>query len=108
MNARVVTETEAASSALREHLSDLRSRLESLGMQIEHIDIETDSGETSLGSPFDNDNRGDRWNDQREDPSSRPFSARNKNPVSRTVSSASGVTSLRRVTTVGLGVDLHL
>jgi len=45
IQARVVAETEAASSILREHLPDLRSRLESFGMQIEQIEIETESQE---------------------------------------------------------------
>jgi flagellar hook-length control protein FliK len=45
VQARVVAETEAASAALREHLHELRQRLESQGMQIERLDVEVDSGD---------------------------------------------------------------
>lgn len=53
VQARVVAETEAASNALREHLPDLRARLESYGMQIERLDVETESQDQPNGSPFD-------------------------------------------------------
>ncbi len=42
VNARVVAETEAASMMLREHLPDLRARLEAQGMQVERIEVEMD------------------------------------------------------------------
>ncbi|MEM1068943.1 MAG: flagellar hook-length control protein FliK, partial [Planctomycetota bacterium] len=45
IQARVVAETEAASTALREHLPELRQRLESQGMQIEQLDVEVDTGD---------------------------------------------------------------
>lgn len=47
IQARVVAETEAASALLREHLPELRSRLESFGMQVEQIEVETESQEQS-------------------------------------------------------------
>ena len=49
VNARVVAETEAASNALREHLPELRARLEEHGMQIESLEVETqaDDGASS-------------------------------------------------------------
>lgn len=53
VNARVVAETEAAAAALREHLPDLRSRLESFGMQVERLEVETESFSGSLSSGFD-------------------------------------------------------
>ncbi|TWT83407.1 Flagellar hook-length control protein FliK [Planctomycetes bacterium CA13] len=40
---RVVAETEAAASALRENLPELRQRLESQGMQIEKMSVEVES-----------------------------------------------------------------
>ena len=43
VRARVVAETEAASNALREHLPDLRARLESYGMQVERLEVETEA-----------------------------------------------------------------
>ncbi|TWU41747.1 flagellar hook-length control protein FliK [Novipirellula artificiosorum] len=43
MQTRVVAETEAAASALREHLPELRMRLESQGMQVEKLSIEVES-----------------------------------------------------------------
>jgi flagellar hook-length control protein FliK len=45
VSARVVAETDAASQALREHLPDLRLRLESQGMRVERIEVQTESGE---------------------------------------------------------------
>ena len=53
IQARVVAESEAAGSALREHLPELRQRLESQGIQIERFEIEVESSEresrSSLG-----------------------------------------------------------
>ncbi|TWU57521.1 flagellar hook-length control protein FliK [Rubripirellula reticaptiva] len=43
VEARVVTNTEAASAALKEHLPELRARLESFGMSVESIEVETDT-----------------------------------------------------------------
>lgn len=105
MNARVVAETEAASNALREHLPDLRSRLESFGMQIERIDVETDSDMSGSMGTFSGDQSDDTWSNRRE-PSSPPFPTRIKASVSRldsseTVTVASGATSRG-------GVDLKL
>jgi flagellar hook-length control protein FliK len=56
VRARVVTETEAATAALREHLPDLRARLESLGMQVERLDVETESSEQ--GAHFNGNDSG--------------------------------------------------
>ena len=58
VRARVVAETEAAAAALREHLPDLRARLESLGMQVERLEVETESSEK--GSQSDGNDSG-RW-----------------------------------------------
>ncbi|QDV66929.1 Flagellar hook-length control protein FliK [Rosistilla carotiformis] len=43
INARIVTESEAASQALRENLHDLKNRLAEQGFEIESIEISTDS-----------------------------------------------------------------
>ena len=62
VSARVVAETEAASAALREHLPDLRARLESFGMQVEQLEIETESLDQEGGSQFDDpSSRDERW-----------------------------------------------
>lgn len=53
VKARVVTETEAASATLREHLPDLRARLESFGMQVEQIEVDTEANTEQHGLPFD-------------------------------------------------------
>lgn len=42
IEARVVADTEAAGAALREHLPDLRARLEAFGMQVEKIDVDVE------------------------------------------------------------------
>jgi flagellar hook-length control protein FliK len=66
VQARVIAETEATSAALREHLPDLRARLESFGMQVESIEIETQSNEQQHSSAFSNggfqQHSGDREN----------------------------------------------
>jgi len=43
MQTRVIAETEAAASALREHLPELRMRLESQGIQVEKMSVEVES-----------------------------------------------------------------
>lgn len=50
VRARVVAETDAASQVLRENLPDLRSRLETLGVAVEQIDVETEGQESTLGN----------------------------------------------------------
>ncbi len=65
VQARVVAETEAASNALREHLPDLRARLESYGMQVERLDVETESPDQQNGSPFEHQTQ-QRESQQRE------------------------------------------
>jgi hypothetical protein len=75
VRARVVAETEAATAALREHLPDLRARLESLGMQVERLDVETESSER--GSYSDgSDSR--RW----QSPDDRPRTSHGFQPPS--------------------------
>lgn len=59
IEARVVADTEAAGAALREHLPDLRARLEAFGMQVEKIDVDVepfhlgDDGGSNGQSNFD-------------------------------------------------------
>ena len=53
VQARVVAETEVAAAVLREHLPDLRARLESYGMQIEKLDVELGSDARQQGTPFE-------------------------------------------------------
>lgn len=63
VNARVVAETDAAASALREHLPELRARLEAHGMQIESLEVETQSGDedsSGLDHRSQNDPSSDR------------------------------------------------
>jgi flagellar hook-length control protein FliK len=61
VNAKVVTENEVTSELVREHIGDLRGRLESQGIQIELITVETD--ESSL--------QGNTNDSRREAPESR-------------------------------------
>ena len=69
VSARVVAETEAASAALREHLPDLRARLESFGMQVEQLEIETESLDQEGGSQFDDpSSRDERWQEPQRVP----------------------------------------
>ena len=59
VEARVVAETEAAGSALREHLPELRARLEAHGMQVESLEVETESGDGSSSSFLDHRSQDD-------------------------------------------------
>ncbi|MFG0267614.1 MAG: flagellar hook-length control protein FliK, partial [Rhodopirellula sp. JB055] len=47
LRGRMVTESEAASQLLRDHLPQLRSQLESQGMRLESIEVTTDPNSTS-------------------------------------------------------------
>ncbi|MDC0288016.1 flagellar hook-length control protein FliK [Rubripirellula sp.] len=104
--ARVIAETEAASAALREHLPDLRARLESFGMEVEQLDIETENLDHEGGSHFeDTTSRDEGWQEpdrrqQRE--RAKQFQAKNVVDVSQHVSPP--------VTTASLsaGIDVHL
>lgn len=105
MNARVVAETEAASNALREHLPDLRSRLESFGMQIERIEVETeaDQGQSRFDGNF-GDEPQQGWGRQ----GNRSPSPRTRNaPVSRAPIEPAPVSS-QVASHVTSGVDLQL
>ncbi|TWU45942.1 flagellar hook-length control protein [Novipirellula aureliae] len=59
MQTRVIAETEAAAAALREHLPELRMRLESQGIQMEKMSVEveseTHSNDQSGGESFAQD-----------------------------------------------------
>ncbi len=70
VEARVVAETEAASAALKEHLPDLRARLESYGMQVERLDVETETRDSHSGLPFD---RQPQQRESEQQPHRRPF-----------------------------------
>jgi flagellar hook-length control protein FliK len=104
--ARVVAETEAASAALREHLPDLRARLESFGMQVEQLDIETESLDHDSGSHFeDTTSRDESWQEpgrrqQRE--RAKQFQKPNVVDVSQNVSPVITTASL------SAGIDVHL
>lgn len=65
VHARVIAETDAASGILREHLPDLRSRLEAQGMQLERVEIETEERETRSSGSFDGDASGGRGGEPR-------------------------------------------
>jgi flagellar hook-length control protein FliK len=107
VQARVVAETEAASKALREHLPDLRARLESLGMQVEKIEIETETNDPHQGSHFDAESqqqqqsRGERDSSTR---ASRPQTGRPA-PVSPQVPQTTAASPV--VAATG-GVDIRL
>ena len=109
--ARVVAETEAASATLREHLPDLRAKLESFGMQVEQLEIETENLDHDRGSQFsdsrfnDTSDRDDPWQnfsgDRQRDPMKKT-SETNSSDVSQDVSS-------KPVELVPAeGIDVHL
>ncbi len=67
VNARVVAETEAASTILRDHLADLRNRLESQGMQVESFEIETDENSFSSSQDAYGQNARDAYQERSQD-----------------------------------------
>lgn len=104
--ARVVAETEAASAALREHLPDLRSRLEAFGMQVEQLDIETENLDHESGSHFeDTTSRDDRW----QEPDRRQTRERSKQlPTKAVVDVSQNVSSTVTTASLSTGIDVHL
>lgn len=87
VEARVVAETEAAGAALREHLPDLRARLESFGMQVEQLEIETDLNDQQHSSLLDRDTQQDGRKWQRQGSSRfRPQATNTEDAVSQNVS----------------------
>lgn len=107
---RVVAETEAASAALREHLPDLRARLESFGMQVERLDVETDSGDHHQDSLFNSDARQQQQERQQQQRDNRrwlgpPVPVPAGESVSRTVSRATVEYATNGSAT---GVDIRL
>ncbi|MGB0595355.1 MAG: flagellar hook-length control protein FliK [Rubripirellula sp.] len=105
MQARVVAETEAASKALREHLPELRQRLESQGLQVERLEVEIDSGDREAGdfrNNQDNERQQSRWQSPSSPrkPVTRPEASTAKAPVEVSLASPSTISTS--------GVDLHL
>jgi flagellar hook-length control protein FliK len=105
VQARVVAETEAASAALREHLPDLRARIESFGMQVERLEIETDGRDWHQESEFDAESQQQQQKQQRQNNgwSGRPNPGTNQ-PVLREVSQA---TPVYQIDGKSAGVDVR-
>lgn len=59
VDAKVIAQSEAAGAALREHLPELRSRLESFGLNVESLEVEVDGESAGFdsrqSSGFEND-----------------------------------------------------
>ncbi len=104
--ARVVAETEAASAALREHLPDLRVRLESFGMQVEQLDIETENLDHESGSHFeDTTSRDESW----QEPDRRQQRERAKQrQVKTAVDVSQNVSPVVTTPSLAAGIDVHL
>lgn len=106
VQARVVAETEAASAALREHLPDLRVRLESFGMQVERLEIETDANDQQQGSLFDADSQ---QNEQQWQRQNQPrFNRQDSNAKQAVSPDVSQTASEYYVAGVSSGVDVRL
>jgi flagellar hook-length control protein FliK len=105
VQARVVAETEAASAALREHLPDLRARLESFGMQVEKLEIETEANDQQHGSLFDADSQ---QNEQQWQRQSQPRFKRHAATAKQAVSPDVSQTPIDYVARVTCGVDVRL
>jgi flagellar hook-length control protein FliK len=104
VQARVVAETEAASAALREHLPDLRARIESFGMQVERLEIETDGRDWHQESQFDAESQQQQQQQRQNNGwSGRPNPGTNQ-PVLRVVSQA---TPVYQIDGKSAGVDVR-
>jgi len=66
VKARVVAENESASTALREHLHDLRARLESFGMQVERLEVETETSDRGFDARQDANSQWQSSSQQRQ------------------------------------------
>jgi flagellar hook-length control protein FliK len=105
IQARVVTETEAAANALRENLHDLRARLESLGMQIEQLEIETETHDSPAGTPFERESGRRPPSEQREQ---QPSSHRRSESAFDQPQQRDRTTTYRPPSLAVGGVDLRL
>ena len=107
VRARVVAETESASTALREHLSDLRARLESYGMHVERLDVEVEQSDHGFDPRQDANSQ---WQSPQQNGSGNRFTTEPV-PSTPTVSDPSGSTpqSLASIVqALNRGVDLQL
>ena len=105
VEARVIAESEAASAALREHLPELRQRLESQGMQVERLEIESEQEESSFGRHSGHENRdsengAEQWKDHR--------SGERRNTPRTRPSNSQSVSQLPRSPLTHGGVDVQL
>tara|TARA_R110002072_G_scaffold183695_1_gene339889 strand:+ start:11514 stop:13190 length:1677 start_codon:yes stop_codon:yes gene_type:complete len=113
LRGRMVTESEAASQLLREHLPQLRSQLESQGMRLESIEITTDPNgasefdqtQNALGDRdhSDRDARSDqeRYRNRGNTSATRPIDAKTDSPSISAATAASWMTP-------ATGVDLQV
>lgn len=113
LRGRMVTESEAASQLLREHLPQLRSQLESQGMRLESIEITTDPNgasefdqtQNALGDRdhSDRDARSDqeRYRNRGNTSGTRPIDAKPDSPSILAATAASWMTP-------ATGVDLQV
>ncbi len=111
VEARVVADTDAAASALREHLHDLRSRLESFGLQVDRIEVETESStrhnESSQSQTSNQSDQQSAWN-RGPRQSSRPTVGRSDRDVLRSAARPSDQRPLVLNFVPAGGVDVRL
>ena len=113
VNARVIAETESAETSLRQHLGDLRGRLEALGMQVESLEISRESSGSDSGKQ--DPNLAEQFAEHRQhnggrDTHSRPNARRETQPTADPpidqTPKALPMGSLEDV--LAAGVDLHV
>jgi flagellar hook-length control protein FliK len=103
VDASVIAQTEAAAATLREHLPELRSRLESMNLQVERLEVRVDSQATGQQSDqhrgHDSQSNGQSENQPRRDPIGNRWQDRSRPALasvgashgSATISYASGI-----------------
>lgn len=95
LSGQMITETEAASQALREQLPQLRGALESQGIHLERLDILTESASDSM----DADLSGQRFGDTSGQSGSNAFTQRQDQAESRQRAGWSGVRATAKEST---------
>ena len=110
VNARVVADNEATGSMLREHLPDLRNKLESFGMQIERIEVSIEQHDSTTGRQLGHEQafgQSHSSGSEQQDRQQRDSRQQNREPVSRPVSSADTPPAVELVGESHGGVDLR-
>ena len=108
VRARVVADSEATSSVLREHLPDLRARLESYGLQVERLEVETETADHGLDARQNSDSHWQPPQQQRRSAGSFTTSAPPSLRAEAAVTSVAADSAADILRSASRGVDVRL